>query len=378
MTAEERPFYIKFSNGLIIIVLLIFLLHVGQHVLMPIAFAGLVSILLVAPCKFLEKHGLSRGLSALISLLLALVFFAFIFYFISSRLYAFKQDGPEVMRRLTLVLQELRSWIQEKFHVSTDKMDNVIDSISSESVALSVFSSTFTTISSVFLYTILTILYTFLLLLYRRLVVQFFITSFTEYSNQVYEVIMKTRYVIKSYLVGLIIEMLIVAAMNVLGFFILGVKYAFLLGVIVALLNLVPYLGIFIACLLSMLITFTTNSSGTVLGVAIVVVIVHLVDSNVLFPKIVGSKVKMNALATIFGVIVGETLWGIPGMFLAIPIIAILKVVFEATEGVKPWSILLGDDLTVEITAKSSLKNLAKPFIKAKEKRIEEGQKRIE
>ena len=364
MTAEERPFYIKFSHGLIIIVLLLFLLHVGEHVLMPIAFAGLVSILLVTPCKLLEKWGVSRGFAALISLLLALIFFAFVFYFISSQVYAFKKDVPEVIRRLTLIIHDLENWVQTKYNVSTDKINQTVDSLTSETMAFSVFSSTFSTLSSVFLYTVLTILYTFLLLLYRRLIVQFFITSFTDYPAQVYDVIMKTRFVVKGYLVGIIIEMLIVAALNILGFVILGVKYAFLLGVIAAILNLVPYLGIFIACLLSMLITFTTNSSGTVLGVAIVVVIVHLVDSNFLFPKIVGSKVKMNALATIFGVIVGETLWGIPGMILAIPIIAILKVVFEATKGVQPWSILLGDDLTVEISAKSSIKKLAKPFMK--------------
>ena len=368
MIADERPFYIKFSHGLIIIVLLIVLLHLGEHVLMPIAFAGLVSILLVGPCKFLERYGLSRGIAALISLLLSLIFFAFIFYFISSQLYSFKTDIPAVVSRLTLVVQQLQDWVHTKFHVSTDKIDGVMKSFTSETLAVSVFSSTFNTISSVFLYTVLTILYTFLLLLYRRLIVQFFITSFSDYAAQVYEVILKTRYVIKSYLVGLIIEMLIVAAMNVLGFFILGVKYAFLLGVIAALLNLVPYLGIFIACLLSMLITFTTNSPSTVLGVAIVVVIVHLTDSNFLFPRIVGSKVKMNALATIFGVVVGETLWGIPGMFLAIPIIAILKVVFEATKGVQPWSILLGDDLTVEITSRSSIRKLARPFMKEKGK----------
>ena len=364
MTTGERPFYIKFSHGLIIIVLLLFLLHVGENVLMPIAFAGLVSILLVTPCKLLEKWGLSRGLATLVSLLLALVFFAVVFYFLSSQIYAFNKDVPEVIRRLSLVLKELQAWVQTKYNVSTDKINETINSLTSETIALSVFSSTFSTLSSVFLYTVLTILYTFLLLLYRRLIVQFFITSFADYPAEIYDVILKTRYVVKSYLVGIIIEMLIVAAMNVLGFVILGVKYAFLLGVITAILNLVPYLGIFIACVLSMLITFTTNTSGTVLGVAIVVVIVHLIDSNFLFPKIVGSKVKMNALATIFGVIVGETLWGIPGMIIAIPIIAILKVVFEATEGVKPWSILLGDDLTVEISAKSSIKKLAKPFMK--------------
>ena len=173
----------------------------------------------------------------------------------------------------------------------------------------------------------------------------FFIASFSEHhTERVKDILAKTKRVIKGYIVGLFIEMLIVAAMNCIGFFILGVKYALLLGVIAALLNLIPYLGIFTACLLSLLITFTTATPSTVLGVAVVLIIVHIIDSNILLPKVVGSKVKINALVTILGVILGSTIWGIPGMFLAIPIIAILKVIFDGVDSLNPWGMLLGDD----------------------------------
>jgi predicted PurR-regulated permease PerM len=93
-----------------------------------------------------------------------------------------------------------------------------------------------------------------------------------------------------------------------------------------------------------MLITFTTNGAAAVLGVAVVLVIVHLVDSNILLPRIVGSKVKINALVTIVGVLVGSAIWGIAGMFLAIPLIAILKVIFDGVESLSSWGLLLGDD----------------------------------
>jgi len=122
------------------------------------------------------------------------------------------------------------------------------------------------------------------------------------------------------------------------------VKYAILLAVVSALLKLIPYLGILSAMVISMLITMTTNSMGTVWGVFVVLLIVHLIDGNFLFPAIVSSKVKMNALATIVGVIVWAALWGIPGMFLAIPILATLKVIFDSIEPFKAWGILLGDD----------------------------------
>lgn len=345
MLNEEKPFYIKLSHGLTILVLLLLILYVAQHILMPLAFAGLFAILLIAPCKYLEKHGLSRGISAMLSLLGALILFTVISYFISSQLLNFKKDIPSVIAQLTIALQNLENAVKQRFSISSNSMDEFIHSVTSQTLSFSLFSTTFSTLSGTVVYFLIIILYVFLLLLYRGLMVKFLLKSFADSTSKVLGILTDVRYVIKSYLLGLITEMVIVAFLNCLGFFILGVKYFLLLGVIAALLNLVPYLGIFIACILSMLVTFTTNTPGTVAGVGIVLLIVHLIDGNILFPRIVGSKVKMNALATIFGVLVGGALWGIPGMFLAIPLIAILKVVLEEVEGMQSWCILLGDDI---------------------------------
>ncbi len=140
------------------------------------------------------------------------------------------------------------------------------------------------------------------------------------------------------------IEMVVVAILNCSLLLILGVKYALLLGIMAALFNIIPYLGIFTAIIISMLVTLTTAASVVVmLQVGIALFLVHLLDSNILLPRIVGSKVKINALVTIVGVVCGSMLWGIPGMFLAIPVIAIMKITFERIDALKPWALLLGD-----------------------------------
>ena len=139
--------------------------------------------------------------------------------------------------------------------------------------------------------------------------------------------------------------MAIVASVCCIAFEILGIKYAILLGLITGLFNIIPYIGIFTALLISTFITFATAASGgTILVVVIVIVAMHLIDSNFLLPMIVGSKVKINALITLLGVVIGETIWGIPGMFLSIPVIAIAKIIFDRVETLKPWGILLGDE----------------------------------
>jgi predicted PurR-regulated permease PerM len=190
--------------------------------------------------------------------------------------------------------------------------------------------------------------YTFLLLYYRGLIILFLIRSFPEKSSEIVrDVLNKSRTVIKGYVIGIFTEMLIVAVLNCTGFFILGVKYALLLGVIAAVLNIIPYLGIFTACILSMIVTYTTNSPGTVFGVAIVLVCVHLVDANFILLRVVGSRLKMNALATLCGVISGGAIWGIAGMFLAIPLLSILKLIFDAAEILPPWGLLIGEDISL-------------------------------
>ena len=78
--------------------------------------------------------------------------------------------------------------------------------------------------------------------------------------------------------------------------------------------------------------------------VIITIIVIHLIDSNILLPFIVGSKVSINAMVTVIGVVAGEMMWGIPGMFLSVPIIAMLKIVCDRIDTLKPWAILLGHE----------------------------------
>lgn len=345
MAPSTQPFYVKLSHSLISIVLIFVILYLGQNIFVPLAFAGLFSIMLMTPCDFLEKRRMPRSMAAFLSVILLVVVVSVILYFISSQLISFQNDLPKLGVQLQQAITDLENWVQQRFHISSDKMREFLNSTTSQTLThtSSMVGTTLSTLSSMLIYIVLIPIYTFLLLVYRGLITRFFMQSFQEeYGCVVRSIMGKTRHVIKGYIVGLIIEMVIVAIMNCTGFFITGIKYPLMLGVIAALLNLIPYVGIFTACILSMLITFTTDSPAQVLGVALVLVIVHLVDSNFLLPKVVGSKVKINALVTIVGVLVGSAVWGIAGMFLAIPIIAILKVIFDDIQSLSAWGILLG------------------------------------
>jgi predicted PurR-regulated permease PerM len=352
--------FAKLVNPLLCVIIILALLYVGQEILKPLAFACLVALLLLSPCKFFERQGFPRGLAAMTSLLLALIVFLVVFYFISNSIASFREDLPLMMNNIDKSIHQLEAWIQKTFQMSRRDVKEIVEN-STDKVLPStsaIVNTTVNTVTSVLFIGILIFITTFLLLLYRRLIVLFFTTLFAdEYTLRIHGMFGKTRVVIRSYIVGLVIEMIIIAIANCTVFFLLGLKYALLLGIIAAILNIIPYLGIFMACILTALITLTTDSPSTVVWVIISMIIIHMLDSNILMPKIMSSKVKLNALATIIGITTGTLLWGIPGTFMAVPILAIMKVIFEEIEAFQPLAILMGDD-------DSEVKSLSKPVLR--------------
>jgi predicted PurR-regulated permease PerM len=160
------------------------------------------------------------------------------------------------------------------------------------------------------------------------------------------DVLLNTKKIIQSYVVGLFIEFIVIAILNSLGLLMIGIRYAFLLGIIGALLNFIPYLGALIAASIYMLIAFITMPPIYVLYVLIMYGIIQVIDNNFLIPRIVASRVQINALASIVSVIIGGAIWGIPGMFLSIPLIAIVKVVCDHVDSLNAWGFLLGDKIS--------------------------------
>jgi predicted PurR-regulated permease PerM len=350
MTNGTSSVYSKLVNPLICLAIIIGILYYGQVVLKPLALSCLLAILLISPCRFFEKQGFPRGIAALISLVIAITVFAIIFYIISTSIISFRDDLPQMKQNINASIHQMQNWAQTQLHLSTEKMQELMKSSTSNVIPKTsyIVNTTLTTVSTAIFISILIMIQTFLLILYRSLIVRFFIMIFSkEHGAVIYELFVKMRYVIRSYIVGLFIEMLIIAIAYCSVLLFLGVKYALLLGIIGAVLNIIPYLGILMACIMSALITLTTNSPSTVMWMIISLILIHMLDTNVLMPKIVGSKVKINALSTIVGVIIGTALWGIPGTFMAVPIMAILKLVFEQVEELKPFAVLMGDDSQV-------------------------------
>jgi predicted PurR-regulated permease PerM len=345
-------FYQRLSYNLISIVLIFFILYTAKNILIPLTFSLIFALLLLSPTKFFQKLGLSKSLSALVCIVLGLFIISIIITFLSIQLASFSDSWPTLKQQIILNFNSFESWIKAKFHVSNSTFNQYTNEALNTALSASgnMIGGVATAASTIVFDFVLIVIFTFLFLVYRGVAFRFFAHTFYAYHQEnIAMVIEKIHNVARDYISGLFIEMTIVAAMNAIGLYIVGSQYVWFLAVLTALLNLVPYVGIATAMVISVLITMAGGNTEQVLGVVAVLVIVHLIDSNLLMPKIVGSKVKLNPIISLLGVIVGETLWGIPGMFLAIPLIAMLKVLYDNIEPLNHWGILLGDE---EKTAK--------------------------
>jgi predicted PurR-regulated permease PerM len=192
-----------------------------------------------------------------------------------------------------------------------------------------------------------------MIIYYKPLLLEFIARLFPKNVHvTVVEVLTETKSLIQSYLFGLLVEAALVAILNSAALMILGIQYAILLGVIGALLNIIPYIGGVVAVALPMLLALATKQPVDALYVLIAYLIVQFIDNNFFVPKIVASKVKINALVSIIVVLAGNALWGVPGMFLSLPLTAIVKVIFDRIGPLQPFGFLLGDnqpDITQEI-----------------------------
>ena len=345
MQEKQYPFFLKSTIVLLGLVLFTFILLTLRSILVPFAFALIIAILLNPLVNRFTSLGVNKIISIIISMLIAMLVFGGILYFLSSQIAGFGENFGLLKEKFISMLHQLQGWVQGKFGVSIDKQVSLINEAvnSSKSMVGQTIGTALGTLTVVFIVPV----YIFLLLFYKTLILNFlYEVSAEENSKKVAEVLTQTKTAIQSYMVGLLLEALIVAVLNSIALLILGVDYAILLGVIGAILNMLPYIGGIIAIALPVLMaTVTKDGYSTQLGIIVAYAIIQFIDNNLLVPRIVSSKVQINALFSIIVVLLGGALWGVSGMFLSIPFVAILKIIFDRIDDLKPWGKLLGDEI---------------------------------
>jgi len=344
------PFYIKLAAILLSLIAIFCILYFGSEIAFPLLLALLFAIMLRPIVSFLIRRlRFPHFIAVIFAIILFLLLFLGVFYFISIQITDMANDWLKIKNNFIYHLEHLQKMVRDTFNVSTNEQNKFINKAAQDGIdsGKQIVGSTLTSFADILLNATLVPIYTFLFLYYQNHFVNF-LTKIVKPENhkKLREVLDQIKVAVQSYITGLLFEMIAVSALTTIGLYLIGVEYFILLGIITGILNLVPYIGILFAGILSILISLSGSTDlSIVLGVVIVNVIVQFIDNNILVPIFVNSKVRINALVSIAGIIIGNVLGGITGMFLAIPVIAIIKVVFDRIDSLEPYGYLFGDDL---------------------------------
>ncbi|MFC6999859.1 AI-2E family transporter [Rufibacter roseus] len=340
------PNYFKYTVILLGLFLLLYFLQTFKSVLIPVSFAGLFSLLLLPLTQSLEKK-MPRPLSITLSLIIVIIILGLLVWFLSAQIASFSSELTEINAKLSLLINKFQLYLQDRFGIEpTNKstfIQKALGNITETGTAF--LGSTISLTTGAFTVLTLIPIYVFCMLYYRDHLRQFMF-QFVAQDRRGY--VMATvddiQRVVQGYLSGLFIVILIVSLLNSMGLLIMGVKYAIFFGVFASILTIIPYIGILIGALLPSLFVFiNTGSIGQALIVVGIFAFVQFLEGNFITPYVVGSKVSINPFAAILALILGGEIWGAAGMILAIPFIAILKVLFDAYEPLKPFGFLLCD-----------------------------------
>jgi predicted PurR-regulated permease PerM len=361
------PLYIKPVFLILGLIGLVLILYIAQGIIVPLVFAILISILLHPVVNFFVRLKINRLIAIIITMALTFLIIGAFAALLFSQASRFSDSWPVLVEKFTQIINESISWASGYFNINPHKIHDWITQTKGELINGSgaVIGQTIISVGGSIVILFLIPVYVFMILFYHPLLIDFIRKSFAETNQtQVREIVTLTKTVIQRYLVGLFIEFVLMSILNTSALLILGIQYAILLGIIGALLNVIPYIGGLIAVALPIMVALVTKSSGWyALYVLAAYYFIQLIDNNYIVPKIVASKVKINALFSILAVIAGNALWGVPGMFLSIPLLAIIKLIFDHIKPMQNWGFLLGDTMPPLIIIKPIFKKILKKSI---------------
>jgi len=345
--STKRPYAIELAATLLSLSLIIALLYVLQGVLLPLMFSILIAISLYPVARFLERLSLGKALSALLAVILAICVLSGLIWFIIHQVIVIGKDGMDIVQKFLSIFDTIQLWLQQEFGIEPTQVAERLRAQANEilSHAGTYLTAAFGSVGNILAGAVLVPLFSFFLLYYRVFFREFFFRAFRSTPQEVVHTTLNKIYqVVQSYLLGLVTVMGIVAVLNTIGLWILGIQYAWFFGTLASLLMLLPYIGIAIGSILPALFALATKDTAWyALGVIVWFQIVQFLEGNLITPNIVGGKVSINPLMSIISILLGGMLFGLAGLILALPLTATIKVIFDAVPSMDAFGFLIGE-----------------------------------
>ncbi len=347
MTKKKYPTIFLATAYLLFFMLFTFGIIVAKNFLYPIALGILFAYLLYPIENFFEtKLKIPRILSNILSIIVGIIVLAGGFFIIYKQLEVMISDFPTLKAKALGNVEMLESFIESHFGIeqSNQKLwlkETVARLIDSGTL---MYGKAFTQTTGTVVRIALLPVFVFFLLYYRDKF-RVFILKITQKRNQkvVRNILIEVSQITQNYMGGVFIVVLILCVLNSFGLWVIGLEFPIMLGIIAAVCNFIPYFGTVLGFMFPLVFALLTqNSPGVILGVIILFIIIQFIENNILTPNIVGGNVRLNPFVIILSLIVGAMIWGIPGMLVIVPLMAVLRIICENIQKLQPYAFLLG------------------------------------
>jgi predicted PurR-regulated permease PerM len=359
MTKRQSLFPVQNAAfSLVILVIVVYALYILKDIFIPFIIAGLLSFLLFPITHFLEKYRFPRPLAILVAIIISMSLMGSIIYFSYTQIIQLESLIPMIEKKGTVWITSIERLLRRNLHINQNQLVAESQKYMTEVLKNStkLIGQTLSTTSGFLINLSLLPLYIFLFLLYRDFLKTFVYKLMRDSSKHtISNTINKINGVVRSYIVGLLLVILIVGILNTAALYFLEIEHALFFGFFASFLVLIPYIGIAIGSALPILVALITKDSYWYsAGVAASFFVIQFLEGNFITPIIVGNKVSINSLAAIIALLLFGNLWGISGLVLALPLTAIIKVIFDSSDSLKAWGFLLGDSdhIDVHVTRK--------------------------
>ncbi len=324
---------------------IIFLLYFGKALFIPLFFGLLLAIVVYPVCKWLESKHWPRSLAIALLLASVSIVFTTLLLMLGYEMNLFVKDIPRVMNRLSLFTPHVRTWLETTLGVPQIRQNNYLDKIGSNAIngITRYFSGALNATISTIFFLVMVPIYAALFLYHRGTFVRFLgmMVIFKDPKKLPF-ILSLSIHSYYNYIKGTFFVYLIVGVLNSIGLLALGIDHAILYGMVTSFMMVIPYVGILISATLPVSVALITKDSAWyAVGVVSIFVFIQYLESNVIFPRIVGKQLNLSTWATLVAIIIGTLLWGIPGMILFTPFAAILKIISDNIDELKPLNILL-------------------------------------
>lgn len=328
---------ILFISGLV--------LYLGKVLFVPLLFGLLFAMMLFPICKKMEKKGMPRSIAITILLFFIFILFIILIWLLIVEVSSFLTDLPLVNQKLANLFPEFNKWVESSFGFSTSEQVGWFQKMGFDfSNDISTFlKGVLNATLSTFLMLVMIPIYTALFLYHRGSFVRFLeVIIGPKYKNQLHEILNESIFSYFNFIKGNFYVYCIVGVLNSIGLLALGIKHAILYGILTSFMMVIPYVGIFISASIPVSIALVTKDSiWYPIGVIMIFVFIQYLESNVLFPAIVGKQLNLSTWATLVAIVGGVLFWGIPGMVLVTPFLAILKIISDHLPSMRAINILL-------------------------------------